>query len=64
MFSKKNCAVCAFCLHCRDTFEGIPSLRWDYQKDNLTKNEISQLLNEDISFLSEAQKKHDEWVAL
>lgn len=64
MFSKKNCAVCAFCLHCRDTFEGIPSLRWNYQKDNLTKNEISQLLNEDISFLSESQKKHDEWIAL
>lgn len=64
MSSKKNCAFCAFCLHCRDTLEGYPVSRWSYQKDNLTKDEISQLLNGDISFLSESQKKHDEWVAL
>ena len=63
MLSKKNCVNCAFCLHCRDTFYSFPKSYWEYKKDNLTDNEISLLMNGDVSFLSEAKRKHDNWVA-
>lgn len=63
MFTKKSCINCAFCLHCRDTFYGFPKSDWEYKRDNLTDNEVSLLMNGDISFLSESQRKHDEWVA-
>lgn len=63
MFSKKSCLSCAFCLHCRDTFYGFPKPELDCKKDNLTDAEISLLKNGDISFLSEAKRKHDDWVA-
>ena len=63
MFTKKSCVNCAFCLHCRDTFYGFPKSDWVHKRDNLTDNEISLLMNGDVSFLSEAKRKHDEWVA-
>lgn len=63
MFSKKSCLSCAFCLHCRDTFYGFPKPELDCEKDNLTDAEISLLKNGDVSFLSEAKRKHDDWVA-
>lgn len=62
MFTKKSCVNCAFCLHCRDIFYGFPKSDWDYKKDNLTEEEISQLEKGDISFLSEAKRKREEWI--
>jgi len=63
MFSNKSCLTCAFCLHCRDSFYGFPKPEWDYKKDNLTEREILQLEKGDISFLSEAKRKREEWIA-
>lgn len=63
MFTKKSCVNCAFCLHCRDIFYGFPKSDCHYKKDNLTEEEISQLEKGDISFLSEAKRKREEWIA-
>lgn len=63
MFTKKSCVNCAFCLHCRDIFYGFSKSDWNYKKDNLTEEEISQLEKGDISFLSEAKRKREEWIA-
>lgn len=61
--TKKNCISCVFCLHCRDTYITYIN-RWDCKKENLTDDEILQIKKKDLSFLSEAQKKQDEWIEL
>lgn len=65
MFSKKSCLSCAFCLHCRDTFIStlpVTTSHWQCDENNLTEEEVLKLKKSDISFLSDAQRKRDEWV--